>query len=143
MPPTRHARLGALMICAAAGLALMMHLHPERLRAPAWVAYAAAGAFGLAGLGLLAQAFAWRRLQALLPSALVACLLTPVLWVAVANPLEGRCRMNLAGFVAPAPDSVCRAGFAFGAAIGALMLLLALRHAARAWPRRGGRREAD
>lgn len=135
----RHPRIGALILAVGAGIALMIHLHPENLRAPAWVAYAAAGAFGIAGLMLLAQARGWTRLQAALPPLLIACLLTPLLWIVAANPDGGRCRVDILGYSARAPEILCRAGLAVGAAIGLGILLLALRHAVRAWRARPGR----
>lgn len=129
--PRKHPRIGALMVLAGAGLALMIHLHPEALRAPAWVAHAAALAFSLAGLALLAQAWNLsRRLQAWLAVVLIGCLLTPMLWIAMASP-EGRCRVNILGWSAPAPEWICRSGFAFASVLGLLILALAVRQALR------------
>ena len=45
---------GLAAIAVALVIAVMVHAHPEELRAPAWVAYVAASAFGFAGLSLLA-----------------------------------------------------------------------------------------
>src|SRR5437773_2335918 len=46
----------AAAVTAGLVVAFMIHLHPEGLHVPAWVAYVAASAFVLAGLCLLAGA---------------------------------------------------------------------------------------
>jgi hypothetical protein len=62
--PTRKQAIaiGCAAIALGAGSAAAIYLHPEGLRAPAWVAYAAVSTFVLAGAALLAGAFGARRL---------------------------------------------------------------------------------
>lgn len=123
--------LGPLLVLVGPALALMVHLHPERLRAPAWVVYAAAAAFSLCGVALVVQR--WRpsaRLHAWLGVAVVACLLTPMAWIALAGG-EGECRVRLLGLVMPGGAWLCRAAFAVGAALGVLILALFVRQALR------------
>lgn len=130
----RHPVVGTLAMLAGLGIALAVHLQPDKLRAPAWVAYAAALAFFFAGVSLLAQAWgASRRLLAWTGVVLVACLLTPLLWIAVTNP-QGRCRANFFGLSMPAPEWICRGGLAFFAVTGLLILVLAVRQALRPPP---------
>ena len=130
--PARHPAIGALFVLAGIGIGLMVHLQPQGLRAPAWVAYAAALSFSLAGLSLLLQAFDLsRRLQGWVIVLLVACLLTPLVWIAVANP-DGTCEANLLGVFLPAPQWVCRTGIALMLLVGLLILALTVRHARRA-----------
>ena len=107
-------------------MAWLVHTHPEGLRAPAWVAYAALLAFGLAGLFLLAQAAGQQHLQRWLPPALMACLLAPPLWI-VFGAKNPSCGMSFLGYFGIAPAWVCRAGFGFGALIGLVILALMLR----------------
>ena len=123
--------LGPLLVLVGPALVLMIHLHPERLRAPAWVAYAAALAFSLCGLALVAQQLrASRRLHAWLGVAVVAGLLTPFAWIALAGG-GGECRVRLLGIAMPGGAWLCRAGFAVAAAMGVLILVLFVRQALR------------
>ena len=48
--------IGALLMAFAAGVLIAIHFHPQQLRAPAWVAYAAGGSFALVGAALIAGA---------------------------------------------------------------------------------------
>lgn len=130
----RHPVVGAISALAGIGVALLVHLQPEKLRAPAWVAYAAAGAFFLAGVSMLAQAHgAPRRWLAWIALAVLACLLTPLAWIVVANP-DGHCRANLLGWWIEAPAWSCRGGLAVALVVGLLMLVWAVRHALRPPP---------
>ena len=123
--------LGPLMLLAGPAIGLMIHLHPERLRAPAWVAYAAALAFSLCGIALIAHRMrAPARVHAWLGVALLTCLLTPFAWIALAAE-DGRCRVRMLGIDMPGGAWLCRAAFAAAAAIGLLMLVLAVRQALR------------
>jgi FtsH-binding integral membrane protein len=130
----RHPYVGALAVLAGAGVALMVSLQPHKLRAPAWVAYAAALAFVFAGVSMLAQASgASRRVLAWIGVLLVACLMAPVAWIAIAAP-DGRCQVSFLGSFMPGTQWICRAGFMLGAAIGVLILVVMLRQAMRPTP---------
>ena len=108
----------------------MVHLHPEGLRAPAWVAYVAASAFGFAGLSLLAGAFAAIRLQFYLGIAIPLSLFVIFLWIAI-GPGERECSMTISFFRSGADDLVCRGAFGLGSALLALFLALVVRRATR------------
>jgi hypothetical protein len=137
VPTTSRARgqaPGLLAAGAGVAIALAVYLHPENLRVPAWVAYAAALAFFFAGCQLLARHHGQRLLQAWLPAALVACLVAPPLWIAFgAGPR--RCGFELATSVlrlfGVRSDLLCRVGFGIGAVLGLAILLLAIHHALR------------
>src|SRR6478672_6224751 len=59
-PPT--VKLGAAIVVGAGALAALMQLHPDKLRAPAWIALSAAGVLGAAGVCVIAQALRFHRL---------------------------------------------------------------------------------
>lgn len=121
----------------AAGLftAWMVWRHPEGLRAPAFVAYAAAGAFALAGLSLVAGPRLRKVLQAWMAVALVLLLLTPPVWIAF-GPGERRCSVSLAHGILQvfgiASESACRLAFGASAVLGLAILVLFVRQAVRA-----------
>ncbi len=83
MTERRQRLLGALLSTMAGSLAAaMIYLRPEGLHVPAWVAYAACAAFVFAGLTIMADEFALRRVHAWVVVACVASLLVPGAWVA-------------------------------------------------------------
>jgi hypothetical protein len=132
-PP--HALAGPLSIAAAIGIASLVFLRPEQLNAPAWVAYAAAAAFFLAGVAMLAlRAGASRRTTGWIVVALLACLLTPTFWIAVTDPVIG-CSLDVLGWWIAGTGWACRGGFLVITAFGVLMLVLAVRQALRPPPR--------
>jgi hypothetical protein len=124
--------IGALLMALGAGVSLAIHFQPQQLRAPAWVAYAAAGSFALAGAALIAGAYEAKRLVSWLGVLVVAALMTPALWVAFGA--GGReCGFSL-GFVSGvAPDLFCRIGFGLGALLGLFILVLIIRQALTPW----------
>lgn len=129
--PIRHPYAGALAALAGVAVAVLVYLQPQKLRAPAWVAYAAALAFVLAGLSLLAQGTrVSRRLQAWLGVVLLACLMAPAAWIAVASP-AGRCQASWLGWFMTSPQWICRAGFAVATFFGAVIFVVMLRQAIR------------
>ena len=84
---TSRGTVGAgIAACVAGGaLAVAAFLQPEKMNAPAWVVYAAALAFILAGALLVARARGYARLQAWLPVALLAFALVGIALAFVAN----------------------------------------------------------
>jgi len=118
---------GAALVLGCIALCVLIGWQPQQLRAPAWVAYAAAAAFGMAGLILLAGAAGAARLQNWLAVALVLALVLPGLWVAFGAG-ERTCTVSLP-FLQFASDAVCRGAFGFGAALGLGILTLYVRHA--------------
>ena len=127
--PRRTQFIGAV-VSVAAGLAVgfMIHLHPEGLRVPAWVAYVAAAAFVLAGLCLLAGAMEIPRLQQWLGIAVTLSMLVVSLWIAF-GPGERECSMSIPFVQTVAPDALCRGAFGIGALLVALFVGLLVRRA--------------
>jgi len=83
---------GWIAIAVGLGVALMVWLQPEHLRVPAWVVYAAAAVFVLAGLAILVRTGS--RLNTLLSALTVAGLLVPGAWVAF-GPGSRECSFSL------------------------------------------------
>jgi hypothetical protein len=125
---SRSTQLVLAAVAVASGLLVgfLIYVHPEGLRAPAWVAYVAAFAFVLAGLSLLAGAIGAIALQHWLGVAITASLFAVALWVAF-GPGERECSMSLSFVESIAPDAVCRSFFGVGAILVGLFLVLVLR----------------
>lgn len=132
IPPTsRRTQFTAAACSIAVGVlvAVMVDLHPEGLRAPAWVAYAAAAAFVLAGACLASAALAIAWLQRWLVLGVVACLFAVTAWIAFGSGAR-ECSVSF-GFIAGlAPDALCRSAFDVGALLLGIVLALVLRRLA-------------
>ena len=117
--------IGAIAIALGGLAAAMIHLHPEGLRAPAWVAYAAVATFPLAGAALIAGALGARRLVPWLGVLITCGLLVPGLWIAL-GPGGRECSFSLGFLGGRASELVCRTGFGLGAllCLGFLVLLV-------------------
>jgi hypothetical protein len=122
--------MGGVALGASALLASLVALHPEGLRAPAWVAYAASIAFALAGLVSLARATQRQSLARALVCWLLGVVLLIELWVALA-PGPARCVAWVAGLGIPS-QLACRSAFGLGALFLGGMLAMAVRD----WRRR-------
>ena len=114
-------------------IGVMIHAHPEELRAPAWVAYVAGSAFALAGLSLVAGALEALRVQRWLGAAVAMSLFAVSLWVAF-GPGERACSMSIPFLQTPAPDALCRGAFGIGSLLIALFLGVFLYRAIRSRP---------
>jgi uncharacterized membrane protein (DUF4010 family) len=121
---------GLAAVAAGVIVAAMVHAHPEGLRAPAWVAYIAASAFGLAGFSLLAGLLHAVRLQSWLGIAVVLSMLSISLWIAI-GPGERACSMSIGVFWTESGDVICRGAFGLGSLLIALLLVLSVRRAIR------------
>jgi len=120
--------IGLLLIAVGLSCAAMMYVHPEALRVPAWVAYAAVSSFPLCGAALLAQAFGSKRLVTLLGVGVVAGLLVPFLWITFGpGPMD--CSVSIIGIAGQASDWLCRAGFGLASLLGLVVLALIVRAA--------------
>jgi hypothetical protein len=124
--------IGALLIAVGAGISLAIHFHPQQLRAPAWVAYAAAGSFALVGAALIAGAYEAKKLVSWLGVLIVSALLVPFLWVAL-GPGARECGFSLGFISGAAPELLCRIGFGLGALLGLFILVLIIRQALQPW----------
>ena len=128
--------VGAGVAISAAGgaLALVAFLQPQGLRAPPWVVYAAALAFVFAGWLVVARASKHEALKAWLPVPLLACLVAPPLWIGFGSGYR-RCSIAALGgairLLGVRSDLPCRVAFGIAAALGVVLLLIAIRQAAR------------
>ena len=124
--PTRTQRLFGGWAALGIGVLslVMMYLHPEQLRVPAWVAYAAMSSFVCAGGALLTgESAATRTVAPWLGVLATIALMVPAVWIAF-GPGPRNCAAALAFFSTTASDWVCRGVFGFGALIGLLILFL-------------------
>ena len=121
---------GLLSVIVGALAAAMIYWHPEQLRVPAWVAYAACSAFVFAGVTIMTNEFALYRLQAWLIAGCAAALLVPFVWIAF-GPGERQCSVTLPFVSTTASDLVCRGAFGLGALLGAMILALVVLRAFR------------
>jgi hypothetical protein len=128
-PPSRRERLlagGAAIAIGSIGL-ILMYRHPEGLRVPAWVGFAAMSTFVWGG-----SAIVLRENEATAGFADGAVLLTivglfvPAAWIAF-GPGPRECTAMLSVLSAPAGEWLCRGAFGLGALIVSLLFVLAAR----------------
>lgn len=125
----RHKRLlGLCFIGLALATAWLVHAHPDRLRAPAWLAWLACGALGLAGAAVLLHGVLSPRIHAGVMAVLLAMLTAVPGWIAW-GPGERSC---VASARMVAGESRCRLVFGAGALVLAVMAGVATRQAIRA-----------
>lgn len=118
--------MGFVMLAAGAFTAVMVTAHPERLRAPAWVAYAASSAFLFAGGSSLARAYRRDRLALGLVCLVLAALTAVPAWISL-WPGARQCigHAGSLGFIAS--EAACRTAFGAGTLVVAAMLVAAVR----------------
>jgi hypothetical protein len=134
MNPTQpNVRLGILLVAVAIGVGVMVHLHPEGLHAPAWVAYTGAAAFGLAGLCFIAEALGLRQVNRWLACVLLAVMTVVPGWIGFGAGAR-QCTVASAGVRSVGSGAGCRVPFGLAAVVCALMFLAALRRALRPEP---------
>ena len=121
---------GLLAILAGCACAAAIYAHPEQLKVPAWVAYAAALAFVFAGIAMALQPIASPRLYNGIIALLLACMLAPPAWIAF-WPGTRMCSASVFGWASLTGDTVCRATFGLGAIVVALLLLMAIWRASK------------
>lgn len=129
--PAQQGWFGVLFVVLGAGLALMVHAHPERMRAPAWVVYGACAAFAFAGCVMVAQSRGLRRVERWAVVLAIAALSLPGLWISLGTGSRAQCRMSIPFVRTAAPELLCRSAFGLGALVVLLMLVVALRQALR------------
>jgi hypothetical protein len=105
-----------------------MYFHPEGLKVPAWVAYAAAAAFVLAGFVIFAVEARRARLYRWLVVALLVAMLTPGAWIAFGAG-DRACTVGSGLLDFGASGLTCRAPFGVGAILLAVMTFVAFRAA--------------
>lgn len=106
---------------------VMMYLHPENLRVPAWVGFPTMSAFVWAGCALLMGEYeATRKFAPLLSVLATIGLMVPMAWLAF-GPGPRECTATLAFFSTTASDWLCRGAFGMAALLGLLILVLMAR----------------
>lgn len=130
--PTRLSRrgqgvLGFLLVVLCVSLIALIHFQPQQLRAPAVVAYAAVGSFGVAGLMLMATALGRLRAVSWLAVVATAALVFPAFWLAFGKG-KRECRVSIP-FVELSSEVACRLAFGVGAIVGIGILAVFVHHA--------------
>lgn len=130
--PSRRANIGWGLLLVALSLVVgaLVHLQPQNLRVPAWVAYSSVAAFFFAGLLMLAAAARAFCTQGWLAVAVTLSILLPGLWVAFGTG-DRQCAVMLP-FLQLSSAVVCRAAFGIGSLMVAGILVLYVRHALNA-----------
>ena len=124
---------GLALVALSLAVCALVYWQPQSLKAPAWVAYSAGAAFGIAGLLLLSGAAGAKRTQNWLGAALVLALVLPGLWAAFGKGEHG-CTVALP-FLQFASEALCRGAFGVGAFLGLGIFALYVRHAVQRVPR--------
>lgn len=124
------------MLLLAGSMAVMFTVQPDRLRAPAAVAYGAAAIVALCGGLALARGYRRPALADGLVCAALGGMLLMQLWVAL-GPGPRNCvgRLHFLAPGTPVSDLACRSAFGMGSVVVAGMLVVAV----RAWLRRQSR----
>ena len=125
-PPTLAVGLGLVLL--AGGMAVLVHLHPEKLRVPAWVADVALAAFALAGACITAQAAGRPGIARGIACALLGVMTLVPAWIAI-GPGPRHCTSITFATRTAMSGATCRGAFGIAAVLLALMFLMALRGA--------------
>lgn len=127
-PPT--VNLGFLILLAAGGMSWLVHLHPEKLKAPAWEAYLALGLLAFAGVCVVMLALRLNPLTRWLVCVLLGAMAIVPAWIALGSGPR-QCAMFSLGARGAVSEVACRSAFGIGATILAAMFILAVRGALR------------
>lgn len=118
--PRRKRLWGLGLMGLASVTAFLIDTHPERLRAPAWLAFLACACFATGGLAMALHGWISRRAHAWLMVLLLAAMALMPAWIALgAGP-----RQCLATFAVFRSEAGCR--FVFGLAGLLMVAVLAL-----------------
>jgi hypothetical protein len=116
------AKAGIAAVVFGFNVAGLVYSQPEKLHTPAWVAYAAAVAFVLAGCSLVARAFGSSRAGDIFVCALLSVLTAIPAWIAWGGGSRRCIATGLGGSIVSS-EALCRGSF--GAAVVALGVMLA------------------
>ncbi|WP_298210697.1 hypothetical protein [Acidovorax sp.] len=126
MAEASHPKLAAFIaLLLGVALAVLINLYPEHLKAPAWIAYLAAGIFSLAGATGIARAYGHHNLADGLICLVLGGMLTMLLWISL-GPGPRHCTSSVGGLPFAASEIACRSAFGIGALLVAFMLAIAV-----------------
>jgi hypothetical protein len=127
---TPRARLGGGGLVAVSGLlmAWLVQHHPERLRAPMWIAMCACASFVIAGVAMALHPFVSATFYRWLMVALLSVMGAIPLWIALGPGDRTACRSNVPFL---SGEAGCRVMFGVGGVLVALMLCVAVMQALR------------
>lgn len=125
---TSDPRAGWGLLACGLAISALVHLHPQGLQAPAWIAHLAGGAFVLAGAIVLLRAAGRGQVADGLVCLLLVVFAGIGAWIAL-GPGAEQCVVRRGGIAAPASPTSCRV--ALGA--GLVVVLAMLAYAARRW----------
>lgn len=121
----KHWVIGVSTVIASLLCAVLIYFHPERLHAPAWVAYMALASLMLAGLAVMFPSSRHPHVRAWVGVTILALLCAIAIWMAWGNGVR-ECTLTMP-FVR-VPGIGCRRIFGLGALITGGMLVLAIWH---------------
>lgn len=128
-PPT--VKIGATLVLVACGMAVLVSLHPEKLKAPAWVAFSAVGLLGFAGVCVIVQALRSNGLARWLVCALLGGMTVIPAWIAFGSGSR-QCSAASFGLRSAVSEAVCRGVFGVSTVILGVLFTVAVRAALRA-----------
>jgi hypothetical protein len=127
-PPT--VGIGAGLLLAAGCMAVLVQMHSEKLKAPAWVVFFALGLLGFAGICIIGQALRLNGLVRWLVCVLLGAMVAIPGWVAFGSGPR-QCSVVSFGTHSAASAVVCRSAFGAAAIVLAIMFAVAVRNALR------------
>lgn len=130
LSPARKLALGSAVAGMGMLTALLVQLHSERLRAPAWVALLACACFVFAGLAIALHAWLSRKAYAWIMALLLLVMTLVPAWLALGSGPR-HCSSALPWL---ANETACRGAFGAGALLLLAMVLLAFRMARASLP---------
>jgi hypothetical protein len=130
LSPTKKRVLGAGLVALGVGEAALMYFHPETLRVPAWVGYAACVGFALTGAAVALHASLSRRTYGWLITVLLVTMTSIPVWIAFGEG-DRSCTSNLPLLTGA---TGCRVVFGFSAVVMVGVVLIAIAHTRRLPP---------
>lgn len=124
-------KIGISLFVAACSIGIQIHLHPEQLKVPEWVALVAVSLFGFAGICIAAQALKLDGVVRWLVCGLLGAMAVVPAWIALGSGSR-QCTMVSLGVRSAASEVACRGVFGAGALMLTVLFAVALRMALRA-----------
>jgi hypothetical protein len=125
LPPASRRRIGMALIAVALALAATVTYRPEAARVPLWVLWSICSGVALAGVAVAAYTPSSPPVYRWSVVGVLASMFCVPAWIAF-GPGSRSCTSN---FAAISSETSCRVAFGVGAALLAVMLVIALRQA--------------